>query len=101
MRLSTACLWLASLGWLGCSSTTHAAEAPTFDTHPEQAVLTRLLPHQAAQFELGTLPAQDGRERFRIASADGHIKVEGSTPSALLFGVNWYLKYILTRSATR
>jgi alpha-N-acetylglucosaminidase len=94
MRLSTACLWLASLGWLGCSSITHAADAPTFDTRPEQAVLARLLPHQAPQFELGTLPAQNGHERFRIANADGHIKVEGSTPSALLFGVNWYLKYI-------
>jgi alpha-N-acetylglucosaminidase len=94
MRLSTACIWLASLGWLGCSSTLCAAEAPRFDTRPEQAVLARLLPHQAAQFELGTLPSKDGHEWFRIASADGHIRVEGSTPSALLFGVNWYLKYV-------
>jgi len=68
--------------------------AASFDTHPEQALLARLLPQQAQQFELGTLAADSGHERFRIANANGHIRVEGSTPSALLFGVNWYLKYV-------
>lgn len=67
---------------------------PAFNTQPEQAVLTRLLPHQAQQFELGALASPNGHERFRISSDNGHIKVEGSTPSALLFGVNWYLKYV-------
>jgi alpha-N-acetylglucosaminidase (NAGLU)-like protein len=57
-------------------------------------VLKRLLHERAAQFELGRMAAGDGRERFRISTANGHIKVDGSTPSALLFGVNWYLKYI-------
>ncbi|GAB2586461.1 alpha-N-acetylglucosaminidase [Dyella jejuensis] len=74
--------------------TAHAASAPGFDTRPEQALLMRLLPHQANQFELRPLPAAPRHEHFRISAADGHIKVEGSTPSALLFGVNWYLKYV-------
>jgi alpha-N-acetylglucosaminidase len=86
--------WLALVAWLATGSGAYAAQTPAFDTHPEQAVLARLLPHQAQQFELGTLSAANGRERFRIASANGRVKVEGSTPSALLFGVNWYLKYI-------
>ena len=94
MRLSVTCLWLASISLLGCRSTAYAAETTSFDTRPEQAVIARLLPHQAPQFELGTLAAQSGHERFRISHANDHIKVEGSTPSALLFGVNWYLKYI-------
>src|SRR5215472_3373402 len=68
--------------------------AVPFDTHAEQAVLERQLPHQAQQFELGSLPSANGHERFRITAANGHIRVEGSTPSALLFGVNWYLKYV-------
>jgi alpha-N-acetylglucosaminidase len=68
--------------------------AGSFDTRPEQAVLARLLPHQARQFELGALIATDGREHFRIAADGGRIQVQGSTPSALLFGVNWYLKYV-------
>ncbi|GLQ52607.1 alpha-N-acetylglucosaminidase [Dyella flava] len=94
MRRSTASIWLASLLWLAWSSAVCAADAASFDTRPEHAVLERLLPHQAAQLELGTLAPREGHERFRISSAQGHIKVEGSTPSALLFGVNWYLKYI-------
>lgn len=85
---------MASLPWLWWGWTACAAEAPGFDTAPEQAVIARLLPRQAAQFELGTLAPQPGRERFRIDSSNGHIRVEGSTPSALLFGVNWYLKYV-------
>lgn len=82
---------LACLGWIAAAT---AAEAPGFDTRPEQGVIARLLPQQAKQFELAALPAHDGSERFRISRANQHIKVEGSTPSALLFGVNWYLKYV-------
>ena len=86
--------WLGALALLLATPGAHAAGKPAFDTAPEQAVLARLLPHQAQQFELGTLAATNGHERFRISRADGHIRVEGSTPSALLFGVNWYLKYV-------
>jgi Alpha-N-acetylglucosaminidase (NAGLU) tim-barrel domain/Alpha-N-acetylglucosaminidase (NAGLU) C-terminal domain/Alpha-N-acetylglucosaminidase (NAGLU) N-terminal domain len=75
-------------------SGSYRVHAASFDTRPERAVLMRLLPHQARQFELGTLSAAHGRERFRISSANGRIRVAGSTPSALLFGVNWYLKYV-------
>ena len=90
MRNHPALLGLAAIAWLVARS----CFAGTFDTAPEQAVLARLLPQQAQQFELGTLADGHGRERFRIAPANGHIRVEGSTPSALLFGVNWYLKYV-------
>jgi alpha-N-acetylglucosaminidase len=90
MRNHPAWLVLAAIAWLVASS----CFAGTFDTAPEQAVLARLLPQQVHQFELGALNDEHGRERFRIAPANGHIRVEGSTPSALLFGVNWYLKYV-------
>ncbi|WP_254063349.1 alpha-N-acetylglucosaminidase [Rhodanobacter sp. L36] len=65
-----------------------------FDIHTERAVLQRVLGAHASQIELAAIQAHDGRERFRISGDGGHIKVEGSTPSALLFGVNWYLKYV-------
>jgi alpha-N-acetylglucosaminidase len=66
----------------------------SFDIKPEQNVLGRLLGKGATQFELSAMEANGGHERFRISNASGRIKVEGTTPSALLFGVNWYLKYI-------
>ena len=72
----------------------HAAARPSFDVKPQRELLTRLLGARAAQFELGGIAAAHGRERFRISTANGHIKVDGSTPSAVLFGVNWYLKYV-------
>ncbi|MGC1521446.1 MAG: alpha-N-acetylglucosaminidase [Steroidobacteraceae bacterium] len=86
MRIS-ACLILSI-------AAAQAAAPASFDLAPERAVLERLLHRRAAQFELGRLAAGEGRERFRISTSNGRIKVEGSTPSALLFGVNWYLKYI-------
>lgn len=61
---------------------------------PAQGVLERLLPRHAAQFELRALESAHGRERFRISGGEGRVRVEGSTPSALLFGANWYLKYV-------
>ena len=85
-------LWLLLAAAISTSA--HSARASSFDVRPAQGVLARLLPHQARQFELRTLTAPDGHERFRISSADGHIRVAGSTSSALLFGVNWYLKYV-------
>jgi len=90
MRNYPALLGLAAIALLIARS----CLAGTFDIAPEQAVLARLLPQQVHQFELGALAASPGRERFRIARANSHIRVEGSTPSALLFGVNWYLKYV-------
>lgn len=69
-------------------------EAPGFDLRPAQAVVQRVLGRRAGQIELAPLPAQDDGERFRIARAGTRARVEGSTTSALLFGVNWYLKYV-------
>ncbi len=71
-----------------------AAAPPSFDLEPERQVLARLLGERAAQFELGRIESSDGHERFRLSAVRGRIRVDGSTPSAVLFGVNWYLKYI-------
>ena len=93
MRKSAlACL----LAWLSLFLSTSAARAAasSFDLRPEREVLARLLGGRASQFELGAIAEKDGHERFRIAAANGRIKVDGSTPSAVLFGVNWYLKYV-------
>ncbi|HEV2285914.1 MAG TPA: alpha-N-acetylglucosaminidase [Steroidobacteraceae bacterium] len=79
------------------TSTTAAATTAAFDTRPVAAALARLLPKQAAQFELRTLDSPGGHERLRISGIEGHVRIEGSTPSALFFGANWYLKYVARR----
>ncbi len=88
-----ACLRLLCLVLLAMSALPGEVRA-AFDLKAEHDVLVRLLGDRAAQFDLGAIDAQGGRERFRISNSAARIKVEGTTPSALLFGVNWYLKYI-------
>lgn len=85
---------MLAIGLLLCAAAGHVNAATTFDIRPAQSVIQRLLPVQAGQFELQAMPSSDGHEHFRISASDGHIKVEGSTSSALLYGVNWYLKYV-------
>ena len=82
---------LRSLGLLLASAICAAASAA--DLQPAEELLARLLPAQAQRFELRALRADDGSERFRISGENGHIVVAGSSVSAMLFGVNWYLKY--------
>jgi len=97
MRLVVALLLLAFGIPLGATT---PGQAPSFDLRPAQAVVQRVLGPRAGQIELGTLDAGDDGERFRIARDGKRVKVEGTTASALLFGVNWYLKYIAHRQVS-
>jgi alpha-N-acetylglucosaminidase len=94
MLTSASRIWLVGIGLCLVLSAAQAAERAAFDVKPEQNVLGRLLGDRAAQFELSAMPLSGGHERFRISSANGRIKVEGTTPSSLLYGVNWSLKYL-------
>ncbi len=85
---------LAAIGLCLALFAAQAAGSAPFDVKPEQRLLHRLLGSRATQFELSALQPGGGPERFRISNASGRIKIEGTTPSALLFGVNWYLKYV-------
>jgi alpha-N-acetylglucosaminidase len=89
--LTLFCVGLGLCLWISMARATASA---SFDLKPEQGALARMLHERASQFELGRIAAGDGHERFRISAVNGHIKVDGSTPSAVLFGVNWYLKYV-------
>src|ERR1700743_2306120 len=81
--------------WMGFAIlSAYTATAADFTVKPEYAVLERLLHGASARFELRAMASSDARERFRISTANERIRIEGTTPSALLFGVNWYLKYV-------
>lgn len=61
-----------------------------------RAVLVREMPHLAPQIHL-SLAAGDyagKQDGFRICGERGNTHVEAATVPTLLFGVNWYLKYI-------
>ena len=60
------------------------------------AVLEREMPHLASQIHLSLAAGDYGGkpDGFRVTGAHGNIHVEAATIPTLLFGVNWYLKYV-------
>jgi alpha-N-acetylglucosaminidase len=70
-----------------------AAGAQT-SASPAEEVLQRVMPRLAPQFQLKLrTPVKEG-DSFRISGTTGHIRVEAETLPSLLYGVNWYLKYV-------
>lgn len=57
-------------------------------------VLRRVMPKIAPQFHLELRPARDGRDSFRLFGTKGDIHVQAATLPTLLYGVNWYLRYV-------
>jgi alpha-N-acetylglucosaminidase len=52
------------------------------------------MPHLASHFKLALVSRPDHRDYFRITGTAGDIRVEAATQPTLLYGVNWYLKYV-------
>jgi alpha-N-acetylglucosaminidase len=90
MLLKRVCSVLAALAIL-LSGSPLLAQSPT---QASEDVLNRIMPHLASQFKLALVPRPDHKDYFRIAGAAGHIRVEAATQPTLLYGVNWYLKYV-------
>jgi alpha-N-acetylglucosaminidase len=61
---------------------------------PAQDVLKRVMPALAPQFHLTLRASGRGSDSFILSGTPGNIHVEAGTIPTLLFGVNWYLKYI-------
>lgn len=90
MVLRRIILWMVLCGLVMSGSGGFAQPAVA----PAKAVLARLMPGLAPQFDLALVPRTDGRDSFRISGKAGHIRVEAGTVPTLLYGVNWYLKYV-------
>ncbi len=52
------------------------------------------MPTLAPQFQLKLRPLSKEGDSFRISGTVEHIQVEAATLPTLLYGVNWYLKYV-------
>jgi alpha-N-acetylglucosaminidase len=87
-RLLAICFFTAGL------LTSFAPAQVQSPTTPAEGVLQRLMPHLALQFQLVLVPRPDRKDYFRITGSRGHIRVEAATQPTVLYGVNWYLKYV-------
>ena len=77
---------------LAFTATIAPAQTPAQTTRPAEAVLHRIMPRLAPQFHLTLHPHQP--DAFHISGTRGHIDVDAATLPTLLYGVNWYLKYV-------
>jgi hypothetical protein len=69
------------------------ASAANVDTAPLHAALERVLGAHARQIRV-VVAQREGAESFRVSGKAGKILVEGSTRSAAMMGVHWYLKRV-------
>jgi alpha-N-acetylglucosaminidase len=67
--------------------------ADTSDVTALRNAAERLLGPLAKQIQLRCIP-QISPEGFSISGAPGRILIQGSSLSALMMGMNWYLKYV-------
>lgn len=77
----------ALTGLAGCASHGNAA------TEAARDVIERVTERPADDIDLRIIPTtDDGTDRFAIHAADGRLRIEGSSPSALCYAFNRYLK---------
>lgn len=72
------------------------------DTQPAAAaaLAKRLLGERAAAFTFQSIPKDNGKDVFEFEAEKGRVTVRGSTPVAMAFGLNWYLKYVCNASVS-
>lgn len=90
-------LWKRHLAipyFIVCLLISFASARAQSPTAPAEGVLQRLMPHLAPQFHLFLVAKPDHKDYFRIMGTRGHISVQAATQPTLLYGVNWYLKYV-------
>ena len=63
-------------------------------TAPAEGVLAASHAAPRASVSTGPRSRTDHKDYFRITGTRGHIRVEAATQPTLLYGVNWYLKYV-------
>ena len=85
---------LATTVFPGVLLTPIARAQPQSPTALAEGALQRLMPHLAPQFQLALVPRPDHKDYFHISGTRGHIRVEAATQPSVLYGVNWYLKYV-------
>ncbi len=57
-----------------------------------RGLIERVVPRQADQFVVETIPADNGHDVFEAADSDGKIVLRGNNPVSIASALNWYLK---------
>ena len=57
-----------------------------------RGLIQRVVPKQAGQFVVETIPADDGHDVLEVASRDGKIVLRGNNAVSIASALNWYLE---------
>ena len=70
-----------------------SAGAKEKDVAVVQALVQRLIPSYADNFQFRKVKAVDGKDRFRLESDRGKIVISGNNANSMAMGLNHYLRY--------
>ena len=56
------------------------------------ALLNRILPNEASQFEFDIIPSKDNKDIFEVSSSNSKIIIKGNTPVSIAYGLHYYLR---------
>ncbi|WP_341216347.1 alpha-N-acetylglucosaminidase [uncultured Wocania sp.] len=56
------------------------------------ALLNRLLPDRASQFEFNIISSKDNKDIFELDSSNSKIIINGNTPISIAYGLHYYLR---------
>ncbi|MCP4642714.1 MAG: alpha-N-acetylglucosaminidase, partial [bacterium] len=90
MRSRTSPLRIAALSVLSVLFVVSHAHADQSDA--ARGLLNRLIPDRAQDFQVESIPSQDGLDVFEIEASDGTVTLRGSTGVAIASALNWYLR---------
>jgi alpha-N-acetylglucosaminidase len=71
-----------------------AQTASPVDLAAARALIARVVPASAANFEIAAIPDTNGRDVFEVANANGKIMLRGSSGVAIASALNWYLEHV-------
>ncbi len=85
----------------GAMAATAAAQTPRpVDLAAARALIARVVPNAAAEFEVAAIPDSAGLDVFEVANAGNRIMLRGSSGVAIASALNWYLEHVAGRNTS-
>lgn len=72
----------------------HAQTSQRVDLGAARALISRVVPANAAGFEIAAIPDSAGQDVFEVESRDGKVVLRGSSGVAIASALNWYLEHV-------
>ncbi|HUX33660.1 MAG TPA: alpha-N-acetylglucosaminidase TIM-barrel domain-containing protein, partial [Gemmatimonadaceae bacterium] len=92
-RTARLVLFFVSLSGAGAGAGAQTARRPV-DLAAARALVARVVPANAASFQVAAIPDSAGRDVFEVASRGNTIVLSGSSGVAIASALNWYLEHV-------